>query len=209
MTNHVDNTNVWSLSIELFQDTGFQFYLNGSWDNQFGAPEPATVTIPGLNIPVTNSACGKSDFTLSDVAPGTFFFALDVSNATFTVTQTATNSAGALASVTAVGNFVEGTPPDINWRKSAAHFGGRFHRHQYVQFRLSFIGRDANGLVMRYWGVTNSRRWPATTARCCLPPAMSIPMSPSPPSRPAATASPSTPPAAPSASSSATPSSAG
>ena len=157
MTNHVDNTNVWSLSIELFQDTGFQFYLNDSWNNQFGAPEPATVTIPGLDIPVTNSACGKSDFTLSDVAPGTFFFALDVSNATFTVTQTATNSAGALASVTAVGNFVEGAPPDINLEK----VGGTVWRSDFnvtnaSSFRLSFIGRDANGIIMRYWGVTNS-----------------------------------------------------
>lgn len=157
MTNHLDNTNVWSLSVELFQNTDFQFYLNDSWDNQFGAPQPTTVTLPGLNIPVTNSACGTSDFALANVLPGTFRFALNISNATFTITQTATNSAGALASVTAVGNFVEGTPPDINLEKIArSTWRSDFNVTNTTGFRLSFIGRDANGIVMRYWGVTNS-----------------------------------------------------
>lgn len=157
MTNHVDNTNVWSLSIDLFQDTDFQFYLNNSWDNQFGAPQSTTITLPGLNLPVTNSACGKSDFTFADILPGTFRFALNVSNATFTITQTATNSAGPLTSVSAVGTFVAGSPPDINLEKIASSiWRSDFNVTNTSSFKLSFIGRDANGIAMRYWGVTNS-----------------------------------------------------
>lgn len=158
LTNHpVPDTNTWSLSIDLFQDTAFQFKPNGTWDNQFGAPEAVTIVIPGVDIPVTNSACGKSDYTLSDIVPGTFQFSLNVSNATLTITQTATNSAGPLASVSAVGNFVAGTPPDINLEK----IGGTVWRSDFnvtnaASFKLNFLGRDANGISVRYWGTTNA-----------------------------------------------------
>ncbi|MDD2239659.1 MAG: lamin tail domain-containing protein [Kiritimatiellae bacterium] len=175
MTNHVDNTNVWSLSIELFENTDFQFYVNDSWDNQFGAPQPTTITLPGLHIPVTNSACGKSDFSLEDILPGTFQFALNVSNATFTITQTATNSAGALASVTAVGNFVAGTPPDINLEKiGSSTWRSDFNVTNTGSFQLSFIGRDANGVAMRYWGVTHSPALSLPATGSMLPAASNV-----------------------------------
>lgn len=158
LTNHpAPDTNIWSLSIDLYQDTAFQFYLNDSWDNQFGGPESTAIDLPDLNSPVTNSACGKSNFTLSDLVPGTFRFVLDIGNALFTVTQTATNSTGPLASVSAVGNFVSGAPPDVNLEKiSSSSWRSDFNVTNSTSFRLSFIGRDTNGVVMRYWGVTNS-----------------------------------------------------
>lgn len=157
LTNHVDNTNVWSLAIDLYEDTAFQFYVNDSWDHQFGAPTSTPVTLPGLNIPVTNRACGLANYSLADLVPGTFKFVLDVSNALFTVTQTATNSAGALATVSAVGNFVAGSPPDINLEKIATSlWRSDFNVTNAASFRLTFMGRDTNGIPMRYWGVTNS-----------------------------------------------------
>ena len=157
MTHHVDNPNVWSLAIELFEDISFQFFPNNSWDNQFGAPEPLAMSVPGVNIPVTISACGRTDFTLQNLIPGIFEFRLDVSNATFTVTQTVTNNAGSLSTITAVGNFVAGNPPDINLEKvGPSRWQSDFNVTNLASFQLGFIGRDANGIVMRHWGTTNA-----------------------------------------------------
>lgn len=152
MTNHVDNTNVWSLSIDLYQETAFQFYLNDSWDNQFGAPVPTTVTVPGLNIPVTNSACGKSDFTLSGFAPGTFFFALDASNATFTVTQTATQEYS-IAGMTVQGSFIgTNTPPPNMMPIDNTTLWESTH---YITNSSSVTLRFGSNSGLLTWGTTN------------------------------------------------------
>lgn len=152
MTNHVDNTNVWSRSIDIFQNTAFQFYLNDSWENQFGAPEPTTITLPGLNIPVTNSACGRSDFSLSGVVPGTFFFSLNVSNATFSITQTATQEYS-IANMTVQGNFIATNTPPPNMTPIVGTTSWE-STHQITNtpsVTLRFASNDG----LKTWGTTN------------------------------------------------------
>ena len=157
LTNHPGNTDLWSISLDLFTDTSFQIWPNDTWANQYGAPVPTTVIIPGLNMPVTNHACGKSDYALSGITPGTFRFELNTSNATFTVAQTQTNSLGPLATVSAVGDFVAGSPPDVNLENiGGSSWRSDFNVTNTTRFTLSFIGRDANGAPVRYWGATNT-----------------------------------------------------
>lgn len=146
------NTNLWSGSITLESATAFQFYLNNSWDNQFGAPEVFPITLASLDVPVTNSACGKADYTLSGLGPGTFFFALNTSNNLFTVTQTATQSF-TISTMTVQGNFI-GTPtppPNMTRMGDTSAWESDHYITNASPFTLRF---SANNGVKR-WGVTN------------------------------------------------------
>lgn len=152
LTNHPANTNLWSGSLTLEMATGFQFYLNDSWANQFGAPEAATIAVPGVGVPVTNNACGAFNYTLSDFQPGTFFFALDVSNNLFTVTQTATQEV-TVSTITVQGNFIGTNQPAPNMVRvgDTSVWESDHHITNASPFRLRFA---ANGGVL-YWGATN------------------------------------------------------
>ncbi len=152
LTNSPGNTNLWSRSIDLESATTFQFYPDGTWSNQFGAPVASTIVITNLNAPVTNSACGRSDFTLSGFDPGTFRFELDTSNNLFTVTQTATQSF-TIGTMTVQGNFIGTNNPlpnmvqvgDTTIWESDHHITN----NGTITFRFS-----ANSGVRR-WGTTN------------------------------------------------------
>ena len=86
LTNHpAPNTHLWSVSLDLETATGFQFRPNDDDANQWGAPVAATLYVPVAGA----SACGKSAYSLTGFALGTFRFELNASNATFSVTQTA------------------------------------------------------------------------------------------------------------------------
>ena len=152
LTNSPANTNLWSGSLALDMATGFQFYLNDSWANQFGAPETTTLVVPGVGVPLTNNACGAFNYTLSGFVPGTFYFALDVSNNLFTVVQTATQEV-VVSTITVQGNFIGTNQPVPNMVRegdtpvwTSDHF-----ITNASPFRLRFA---ANGGVA-YWGATN------------------------------------------------------
>ncbi len=152
LTNSPANTNLWSGTLTLENSTAFQFYLNNSWDNQFGAPEASTITLAALNVPATNRACGKSDYTLNGLGPGIYVFALDTSNNLFTVVQTATQSF-TIATMTVQGNFI-GTPnPPVNMERvgDTSVWASDHHVTNASPFTLRF---SANGGVRR-WGATN------------------------------------------------------
>ncbi len=109
LTNHPGNTNLWSLSLALEDATTFQFRPNGDADDQWGAAEGVTVSVPAADV----SACGKSSYTLSGFPPGTFYFELDVSNATFSVLQTVTQEF-TVTSMAVQGNFIGTNVPPAN-----------------------------------------------------------------------------------------------
>jgi len=151
LTNSVDNTNLWGGSVSLDVDTAFQFRPNEDENSQWGAPEANSISIVALNQPITNSACGKSDYTLAGVLPGTFHFALDTSNATFTITQTATQQV--LSTMTAQGSFVATTNPPANMMQIGDTLWQSDHsltNNGTVTLRFS----AANG--NRLWGATNA-----------------------------------------------------
>ncbi len=148
MTNSPGDTNLWSGSVTLESATALQFYLNDSWSNQFGAPEPVE-----LSVPVTNgNACGKSDFTLSGFEPGTFLFTLNASNNLFTITQTATQTF-TIATMTVQGNFIgtNNPPPNMVRMGDTTVWESDHHITNASPFTLRF---SANSGAKR-WGVTN------------------------------------------------------
>lgn len=146
------NTNRWSGSITLENTTAFQFYLNDSWDNQFGAPEASSITLTNLNLPVTNNACGKLDYTLAGVGPGTFFFALDTSNNLFTVTQTATQSF-TISTMTVQGNFIGTNNPPPNMTRMGDT--SVWESDHYITNASPFTLRFSANSGLRRWGATN------------------------------------------------------
>ena len=109
LTNHPGNTNLWSVSLAMEDATAFQFRPNGNADDQWGAPEAATLSVPV----VAASACGKSSYTLSGFPPGTLRFELDASNATFSVVQTVTQEF-TVTSMAVQGNFIGTNTPPAN-----------------------------------------------------------------------------------------------
>ena len=109
LTNHPGNTNLWSVSLVLEDATTFQFRPDGDVDDQWGAPEAATISVPVVDA----SACGKSSYTLSGFPPGTLRFELNASNATFSVLQTATQEF-TITSMAVQGNFIGTDTPPAN-----------------------------------------------------------------------------------------------
>jgi len=152
LTNNAANTNLWSGSVDLQTSTAFQFRPNSDANSQWGAPESTSISVTGLGLPLTNSACGQSDYTLTSVLPGTFEFALNTSNATFTITQTATQ-AFTISTMTAQGSFVATDDPPANMMQIGETLWQSDHtltNNGTVTLRFS-----ANSGV-RIWGATNA-----------------------------------------------------
>jgi len=153
MTNHpAPATNVWSLDLDLYSATTFQFFPDGTWSNQYGAPEATAVLVPGVGIPATNSACGKSDFTLSGFVPGTFRFELNATNNLFTVVQTATQ-AFTIATMTVQGNFIGTNKPPPNMMRLGTTSSWESDHHVTNSGAITL--RFAANSGVQLWGATN------------------------------------------------------
>ena len=162
MTNHpAPSTNLWSGLVDLEFDTTFQFYPDGTWSNQFGAPEATTVNVSGLGIPVTNSVCGKSDFTLTGFAPGTFQFVLDATNATATIVQITNRPA--LSSISVQGNFIGTT-----------NLPGNMTRVGSTTWESEHYVTNIGSVTVRFTADNNTRIWGATNATPIALPASGI-----------------------------------
>lgn len=172
LTNHpAPNTHLWSRFMDLELDTSFQFLPNIpnlTYSNQYGAPEASTIPISGLNAPITNSACGKNDYTLSGFQPGTFRFELNVSNNLFTITQT-TNLA-ALSLMTVQGNFIATNNPPANMTRIGTTT--KWESEHYITNSGTLTFRFAADNNNRLWGTTNGTPVAALPAAGTLPPAL-------------------------------------
>ena len=150
LTNSIDNTNLWSGSVDLQTGTTFQFRPNEDENAQWGASTPTTYS----SLPVTDAnACGLSDFTLADIStnPGTFLFQLDTSNATFSITQTATQEF-TISTMTAQGSFVATETPPTNMMQIGETLWQSEH---YVTNSGTVTLRFAANDALRIWGATN------------------------------------------------------
>ena len=146
LTNSPANTNLWTGSITLETPTSFKFRPNGNADAEWGAPEDV-----GLSVPVANaSACGKSAFALT-FEPGIFLFALNTSNATFDIIQTATQSF-ALSTLTVQGNFIATNKPPANMTKISESLWESDHN---ITNSGTITLRFASTNSVQYWGATN------------------------------------------------------
>jgi len=154
MTNHpAPDTNLWSVSVALENATGFQFRPNGDAANQWGAPEAAALSVPVAAA----SACGKNTYTLSGLAPGTFRFTLNASNATFSVEQTATQ-AFTVATMAVQGNFIGTNNPPANMTRLGDTSLWESDHHVTTNLIASggtaWLRFSANGGAVG-WGATN------------------------------------------------------
>jgi Lamin Tail Domain len=148
LTNDAVNTNQWTGSIILENATGFRFQANGNVSNQWGAAGTTT-----LNPPVTNgNAGGVSLFNLTSFEPGIFLFTLDVSNNTFTISQTVTQSF-ALSTLTVQGSFIATNNPPPNMMKISSSLWQSDH---FITNNGAVTLRFACTNSIEYWGGTNA-----------------------------------------------------
>ena len=146
--NGAANTNLWSGMIALQGITPFQFRPNGNAAAQWGAPVPTTLSAP----PVTNgSACGATNFVLSQFVPGTFRFSLNTSNATVAIHQLTTQSFS-LATLTAQGSFIGTNAPPANMTKNSDSLWESDH---HVTNNGTVTLRFAASNSIPHWGPTN------------------------------------------------------
>jgi hypothetical protein len=147
LTNH-PGTTLWSGSIDLQNDASFQFQINGSPTNRWGAPAPATYSVPVAQ----GSAAGSADVALANVFPGTFRFTLDVSNALFSVVQTATQDVP-IARMAVQGSFIGTNTPPANMmlREGTTLWESDHHLTNTTAQTIRFSA--ANGVYK--WGATN------------------------------------------------------
>lgn len=145
---------VWETTVELPSDADFLFMVRtATATNNWGAL--ATTDITSLPFSGGNP-CGLNRYNLDGIVGGTFVFSYNFQSNTFSIAQTKTNTF-TLASITAVGSFVAGLPPDINMEKiSTTVWRSDFTITNASSFTLSFIGRDSSGGIGRYWGATNA-----------------------------------------------------
>lgn len=148
MTNQ--GNNIWKTLIELDHGANFLFRVSsnsGLADRGSLAPQEIS------NLPFTNgNPAGTSRYTL-DTAAGLYEFTYNLHSNVFSLSRTRTNYF-TLSTVSAVGNFVKGNPPDVNLEL----VGGAVWRSDFMvtnasSFTLSFIGRDSSGDIGRYWGL--------------------------------------------------------
>ena len=152
LTNSPANTNLWSGLINLETSTAFQFQPNGNPSNQWGAPQSAEVTVPLTN----GNACGKSDFTLLGFEPGTFLFTLNTSNATFTISQVATQS---FSTMTVQGDFIATNNPPPNMMRLGSTT--TWESDHFITNSGSITLRFSGNRGVRLWGATNTFAQPA------------------------------------------------
>lgn len=148
LTNGPGNTNLWSGSFVLETPTAFQFQPDGDAGAQWGAPESTELAVPVAAA----SACGKSDFSLAGFEPGTFSFALDASNATFAVGQTATQEF-TISTMTVEGNFIGTNNPPPNMTRMGETTVWESDHH--VTNASPFTFRFSANRGMKRWGATN------------------------------------------------------
>lgn len=144
---------VWETTVELPSDADFLFKVRtATATNNWGALTTTDIT----SLPFSGgNPCGLNRYNLGGIVGGTFVFSYNFQSNTFSIAQTKTNTF-TLASITAVGNFVAGAPPDINMEKiSLTQWRSDFTVTNAARFTLSFIGRDSAGGIGRYWGMTN------------------------------------------------------
>jgi len=144
---------IWATSVELSDGATLLFRVTtASGEEDRGALIAANIT----SMPFSGgNPCNSSRYTLSGVTGGIFVVTYDLLSNTFGIIRTQTNNF-TLSSVTAIGNFVAGTPPDINLEEvSRDVWRSDFTVTNASAFTLSFIGRNAIGDVGRYWGMTN------------------------------------------------------
>lgn len=153
LTNHTDNTNRWSGSVDIGGATEFQFCPNHAWDDQYGAPEATTIAVPFPNVPVTNNrACGRNNFALSST-PGTFQFTLDVRSNLVILTQTATQTY-TISSMTVQGNFIDTATPPVNMMRMGDTTVWESDHHITNSGTLTLRFAANSGFPV--WGATNA-----------------------------------------------------
>ena len=149
LTNHpAPQDYLWSGSLTLESSTAFQFQPDENPNIQWGGTEAQT-----LAWPITNgNAGGKSSFTLAGFAPGTFFFTLNVSNASFSIVQTATQEV-VVTTMAAQGNFISMAAPPPNMMRvgNSSQWTADYHITNNGPVTLRFAAN--NGAAI--WGVTN------------------------------------------------------
>ena len=152
MTN--TSGTVWETSVDLNPGADFLFKVTSvSGSVNRGALVPSEIS----TLPYSGgNPCASARYTLNVSTGGTFQFSYNLLSNTFGIVRTHTNSF-ALSSVTAIGNFVAGKPPDINLEKiDSSIWRPDFFVTNASQFTLSFLGRDSFGDVGRYWGLSSS-----------------------------------------------------
>ena len=147
LTNSPAASHVWSGLINLETSTSFQFQPNGNSSNQWGAPKSMEVAVPLTN----GNACGKSDFTLLGFEPGTLLFTLDTSNATFTVSQVATQT---FSTMTVQGNFIATNNPPPNMVRLGSTTA--WESDHFITNSGSVTLRFSGNRGIRLWGATNN-----------------------------------------------------
>ena len=149
LTNHPAPSNyLWSGSLALETATAFQFLPNGASNNLWGAPAAASLGAPASNV----SLCGKSPYTLTGFAPGTFRFTLNASNATFAVLQTATQ-AYTISTMTAQGNFIATPSPPPNMMRIQGT--SLWESEHQITNNGTVVLRFAANSGAQFWGATN------------------------------------------------------
>ena len=145
--------SIWKTTVNLDAGADFLFKVTTASGSNFWGALAATDI---LSMPFSGgNPCGVARYSLGTVG-GTFAFTFDPRSNTFSIAQTQTNEFS-LASVTAAGSFVAGTPPDINLTKlGRTLWQSDFTVTNAASFTLFFIGREAGGGINRYWGATNA-----------------------------------------------------
>ncbi len=148
LTNNPANTNIWVGTITLETNTSFQFQPHGNPLAQWGPPQVFPVSVPSTNL----SACGNASYTLSGFIPGTFRFELNTSNATFAISQTATQDF-TVTTMSAQGDFIGVANPPGNMTRlgSTTLWESDHHITNSGSLTLRF---SANGGAIG-WGPTN------------------------------------------------------
>ena len=143
-------TDTWETTFEMENGADFLVKVtSSSGSTTRGALLPATIT----TVPFTNgNPAAASRYTL-DTSSGLYQFTYNSKSNLFDIIRIRTN-AFLLSSVSAVGSFVAGNPPDVNLEK----VGDTLWQADFVvtntsNFTLSFIGRDSSGDIGRYWGL--------------------------------------------------------
>ena len=145
---------VWETAVDLDPGATFLFKVaTATATNNRGALAAASISV----LPYSGgNPSGSARYTLGVTNGGAFVFTYNLQSNVFGIARIRTNDF-VLSSVTAVGDFVSGNPPDVNLEKiSRTVWRSDFAIANASRFTLSFLGRDAGGEIGRYWGPTNA-----------------------------------------------------
>ncbi len=148
-TNHTEDTNLWSRSINLEGATTFMLEINGT--NRWGAASDTS-----LSPPVSAAyACGSASFTLAGYDPGTFLFLFQATNSSISILQTST--ADVVSAMSALGNFIGTNAPPPNMVKTGS---SRWESTHYITNNGTITLRFSGNSGARSWGATNATAIP-------------------------------------------------